>query len=86
MTDDELRKLVESNAGTAQAMLDSMAAARMEREQFREGMTQFPKTLDRLLVLLGERINHLVSFLEKKDLIKNFLKPPNGCRLGCHNI
>ena len=46
-------------------MLDSMAAARMEREQFREGMAKFQKTLDRL-VLLGERINQLVSFLEKK--------------------
>ena len=65
MTDDELRKLVESNAGAAQAMLDAMAAARMEREQLQEGIAQFQKTLYRL-VLLEERINQLVSFLEKK--------------------
>jgi uncharacterized protein Yka (UPF0111/DUF47 family) len=36
MTDEELRQLVESNARTAQAMLNSMAEARMEREELRE--------------------------------------------------
>ena len=38
MTPDELRQLVESNARTAQAMLDTIAEARLEREELREGM------------------------------------------------
>jgi hypothetical protein len=33
MTDEELKKLIESNARTAQAMLDSMAEARLERQE-----------------------------------------------------
>lgn len=37
MTDQELKKLVESNARTAQAILDSMAEARLERQELQEG-------------------------------------------------
>ncbi|MDF5725659.1 MAG: hypothetical protein PUP91_35480 [Rhizonema sp. PD37] len=38
MTDEELKQLIESNARTAQAMLDAMAEDRQERQEFREGM------------------------------------------------
>lgn len=37
MTNEELKLLVESNARTAQAILDSMVEARLEREELREG-------------------------------------------------
>lgn len=51
MTDDELRKLVESNARAAQAMLDSMAEARLERQELREGMAKVQKAIDRLVLV-----------------------------------
>lgn len=64
MTDEELRKLVESNARAAQAMLDSMAEARMERQELREGMANVQKAIDRL-VLVEERITQMLDFLDE---------------------
>jgi len=63
MTDDELRKMVESNARTAQAMLDSMAEARLERQEFRDGMVKVQKAIDRL-VLVEERITRMLASLD----------------------
>jgi chromosome segregation ATPase len=48
MTNDELRQLVESNTRTAQAMLDSMAEARLEREELRSGMQRMENLIARL--------------------------------------
>jgi hypothetical protein len=48
MTPEELRQLVESNARTAQAMLDTMAEARLEREELREGMIKLQEAVIRL--------------------------------------
>jgi hypothetical protein len=48
MTDEELKQLIESNARTAQAMLDTMAEARLERQELREGMIQLQSTVERL--------------------------------------
>ncbi len=48
MTDEELKQLVESNARTAQAILDSMAEARLEREELREGMQRVQDAVVRL--------------------------------------
>ncbi len=64
MTDEELIKLVESNARTAQAMLDSMAEARLERQELREGMANVQKAIDRL-VLVEERITRLLASLDE---------------------
>lgn len=41
MTDQELKQLIESNARTAQAILDGMVEARLERQELQEGMVQF---------------------------------------------
>jgi hypothetical protein len=48
MTSEELRQLIESNARTAQAMLDTMAEARLEREELREGMIKLQEAVIRL--------------------------------------
>lgn len=48
MTDEELKKLVESNARTAQAILDSMAEDRLERQELREGMADIKTAILRL--------------------------------------
>lgn len=70
MTDDELRQLVESNARTAQAMLDSMAEARMEREEFRASMQRMETVIARLdntverLTTLQEGVINLLASLD----------------------
>ena len=52
MTDPELRQLVESNARTAQAILEAMAETRLEREeardQFYAGMQRVDEAIQRL--------------------------------------
>ena len=48
MTDPELRQLVESNARTAQAILEAMAEARLEREESRDEF-YIENKVDRLL-------------------------------------
>jgi hypothetical protein len=48
MTSEELKQLIESNARTAQAMLDSMAEARLEREELREGTIKLQEAIIRL--------------------------------------
>jgi uncharacterized phage infection (PIP) family protein YhgE len=48
MTPEELRQLVESNARTAQAMLDTIADARAEREELREGMITLQQGMGQL--------------------------------------
>jgi hypothetical protein len=55
MTDEELKQLIESNARTAQAMLDSMVEARFERQELREGMILLQNAVERL-TNLQERI------------------------------
>lgn len=70
MTNDELRQLVESNTRTAQAMLDSMAEARLEREELRSGMQRMENLIARLddtverLTTLQEGVINLLSSLD----------------------
>lgn len=40
MTDEELKKLIERNATTAQAIVNAMVEARREREKLREGIQE----------------------------------------------
>lgn len=61
MTDEELKQLIESNARTAQAMLDSMAEARMERQELREGMIRLQNAVEVLTNLQQGIANLLVS-------------------------
>lgn len=63
MTDEELKQLVESNARTAQAMLDAMAEARQERQELREGMVQLQSAMERL-TSLQEGIANLLASLD----------------------
>jgi uncharacterized protein Yka (UPF0111/DUF47 family) len=75
MTDPELRQLVESNARTAQAILEAMAEARLEREeardQFYAGMQQMDTTIQRLdsaiqrLTTLQEGVINLLASLDE---------------------
>jgi uncharacterized membrane protein YccC len=75
MTDLELRQLVESNARTAQAILEAMAEARLEREetrdQFYAGMQQMDVTIQRLdgaiqrLTTLHEGVINLLASLNE---------------------
>ncbi|MEA5503622.1 hypothetical protein VB735_10985 [Halotia wernerae UHCC 0503] len=61
MTDKELKQLMESNAKTAQAMLDEIADARQERQELREGMIQLQNAVARLTNLQEVIANLLVS-------------------------
>ena len=70
MTDEELKQLVESNARTAQAMLDSMAEARLEREELREGMVRVQEgmlRLDNAMVRLTEVQEGMAKMLASLD-------------------
>ena len=49
MTDEELKQLIESNARATQAILDSMAEARLERQELREGMVQLQNAVVQLI-------------------------------------
>jgi hypothetical protein len=73
MTDPELRQLVESNARTAQAILEAMAEARLEREeardQFYAGMQRVDDAIQRLTTLQEGVINLLVSLDEDRPTI-----------------
>ncbi|MBE9201954.1 MULTISPECIES: hypothetical protein [unclassified Nodularia (in: cyanobacteria)] len=61
MTDKEIKQLMESNAKTAQAMLDEMADARQERQELREGMVQLQNAVARLSNIQESIANLLVS-------------------------
>ncbi|MEI6445633.1 MAG: hypothetical protein WCO29_21505 [Nostocales cyanobacterium ELA583] len=61
MTDQELKQLIESNARTAQAMLDAMVEARQEREELREGMIQLQNAVGQLMNVQEGIANLLVS-------------------------
>jgi hypothetical protein len=63
MTDKELKHLIESNAKTAQAMLDEMAEARQERQELREGMLQIQSAVVQL-TNIQERITNLLLSLD----------------------
>jgi uncharacterized coiled-coil DUF342 family protein len=58
MTDEELKQLIESNARTAQAMLDSMVEARFERQELREGVQELRLGFSRLENIV-ERLTNL---------------------------
>lgn len=45
MTDEELKKLIESNARAIQAMLDERTEARLEREELREAVTRLQENM-----------------------------------------
>jgi len=80
MTPDELRQLVESNARTAQAMLDTIAEARLEREELRggmiklqEAMVRFADTQRGIANLLASLDNDHPTILRKLTTIENKL-------------
>jgi len=61
MTDEELKQLIESNARTAQAMLDNMAEARHERQELREGVIRLQSAMERFTNVEQGIINMLAS-------------------------
>lgn len=69
MTDEELKQLIESNATTAQAMLDTMAEARLERQELREGMIQLQSAVERLANIQEGIANLLVSLDDDRPTI-----------------
>ncbi|QLE55083.1 hypothetical protein [Nostoc sp. TCL26-01] len=80
MTDEQLQQLIETNARTAQAMLDEMSEARHERQELREGMIQLQKSVERLTKIQEGIFNLLVSvdgdrptILKKLSAIENKL-------------
>jgi uncharacterized coiled-coil DUF342 family protein len=70
MTDEELKQLIESNARTAQAMLDSMVEARLERQELRDGIQELHSGFARLedivarLTTVQEGITNLLVSLD----------------------
>ncbi len=74
MTDEELKQLIESNARAAQAMLDSMAEARQERQELREGMIKLQNVVERLTNLQEGMANLLASLDEDRPTIFRKLK------------
>ena len=64
MTDKELKQLVESNARAAQAMLDSMAEARLEREELRKNTIRLDNAMMRL-TQLQEGVNKMLASLDE---------------------
>ncbi|MEO0828265.1 MAG: hypothetical protein AAFW84_31020 [Cyanobacteria bacterium J06635_15] len=64
MADDELRHFVDSNARTAQAMLDAMAETRMEREELREGTQRVQAAIERLIIL-QEGVSNMLAALDE---------------------
>lgn len=78
MTNEELQQLVESNARTAQAMLDAMTEARFERQELREGMINLQNAVEKLANIQEGVTNLLVSLdndrptiLRKLNTIEN---------------
>ena len=73
MTDSELRQLVESNARTAQAILEAMAEARLEREEARDefyaGMQRVDDAIQRLTTLQEGVVNLLTSLDEDRPTV-----------------
>jgi uncharacterized coiled-coil DUF342 family protein len=57
MSDEELKQLIESNARATQAMLDSMAEARLERQELREGMVELKNSTVQLQNAVVQLIN-----------------------------
>ncbi|MBW4479816.1 MAG: hypothetical protein KME54_23950 [Tolypothrix brevis GSE-NOS-MK-07-07A] len=69
MTDEELKQLIGSNARTAQPMLDTMAEARLERQELREGMIQLQSAVERLANIQEGIANLLVSLDDDRPTI-----------------
>ena len=73
MTDPELRQLVESNARTAQAILEAMAEARLEqeeaRDQFYAGMQRVDEAIQRLTTVQEGMVNLLASLDEDRPTV-----------------
>ena len=64
MTPEELRQLVESNARTAQAMLGTIADAKDEREELREGMIKLQEAVVRL-TNIQQGVSNLLAALDE---------------------
>ncbi|MEI6330534.1 MAG: hypothetical protein WCP16_14950 [Pseudanabaena sp. ELA645] len=64
MTPEELRQLVESNARTAQAMLDTIADAKDEREELREGIIKLQEAVVRL-TNIQQGVSNLLAALDE---------------------
>lgn len=73
MTDPELRQLLESNARTAQAILEAMAEARLEREEARDefyaGMQRLDDAIQRLITLQAGVVQLLASLDEDRPTV-----------------
>ena len=71
MRPDQLRQLVESNARTAQAMFDTIADARAEREELREGMINLQQGMGQLqeamvkLTNIQQGVSNLLASLDE---------------------
>jgi chromosome segregation ATPase len=64
MTPEELRQLVESNARTAQAMLGTIADAKAEREELREGIIKLQEAVVRL-TNIQQGVSNLLAALDE---------------------
>jgi hypothetical protein len=69
MTDEELKQLIESNARTAQAILEGMIEARLERQELQEGMVQVQNAVVQLINVQSGIANLLTSLDEDRPTI-----------------
>ncbi|BAZ15310.1 hypothetical protein NIES4071_71820 [Calothrix sp. NIES-4071] len=78
MTDEELKQLIESNARTAQAMLDSMAEDRLERQELRLGVARLEKIAERLTFVQEGMLNLLASLdSDRPTVLRKFTSIQN---------
>lgn len=78
MTDEELKQLIESNARTAQAILDAMVEEQQERQEMREGMLRLQDVAIRLSDLQEGMANLLVALDSDRPTRWNGDRPKTG--------
>lgn len=69
MSDEKLKQLIESNARTAQAILEGMVEARLERQELQEGMVQLQNAVVQLINVQSGIANLLTSLDEDRPTI-----------------
>ena len=78
MADDELRKLIESNARAIQAMLDNRAEERLEFQAFQERITRLDDVVERLTNLQVGISRMLASLDEDRPTVLRKLNSIEG--------